>query len=127
MKQKLNRDNVLSGVKLLTGLKSNDYDEKLLYIIDLIIDKIKDYINYTDGMELPARLEKITAAIVVNALIFNDFGIEEIKKEIQEKAITRGDTKIEFSVPAALPPLSETESMKPYLRTLNRYKRVQMR
>lgn len=127
MKQKLSRDNVLSGVKLLTGLKSSDYDEKLLYLIDLIIDKIKDYINYTDSMELPARLEKTTAAIVVNALMFNDFGISDIKKEIQEKAIARGDTKIEFNVPSALPPLSETESMKPYLRTLNHYKRVQMR
>lgn len=123
----LRKDEVLRGVKLLSGLKSTGNDEKLMYLIELIIDQVKSYINYSEKMQLPATLEKTIAAIASHVLTMNDFGIAELKKDIQEKAITRGDTKIEFNVASALPPITEVEGLGPYLRVLKRYKRTQMR
>lgn len=123
----LRKDEVLRGVKLLSGLKSTENDEKLMYLIELIIDQVKSYINYSEKMQLPATLEKTIAAIASHVLTMNDFGIAELKKDIQEKAITRGDTKIEFNVASALPSIPEAEGLGPYLRVLKRYKRTQMR
>lgn len=123
----LRKDEVLRGVKLLSGLKSTGNDEKLMYLIELIIDQVKSYINYSEKMQLPAALEKTIAAIASHVLTMNDFGIAELKKDIQEKAITRGDTKIEFNVASALPSIAEVEGLGPYLRVLKRYKRTQMR
>lgn len=123
----LRKDEVLRGVKLLSGLKSTENDEKLMYLIELIIEQVKSYINYSEKMLLPAALEKTIAAIASYVLTMNDFGIAELKKDIQEKAITRGDTKIEFNVVSALPSIAEVEGLGPYLRVLKRYKRTQMR
>ncbi|MFC4805453.1 head-tail connector protein [Filifactor villosus] len=123
----LRKDEVLRGVKLLSGLKSTENDEKLMYLIELIIEQVKSYINYSEEMQLPSALEKTIAAITSHVLTINDFGIAELKKDIQEKAITRGDTKIEFNVASALPSIAEVEGLGPYLRVLKRYKRTQMR
>ena len=122
----INKDEILRKIKLLLNIKTDNNDDKLKYLIDLITDEVSIYINYKDSDKLPARLENIIVDICTKYLKVNNFGIETIDTA-DTKSIKRGDTTIEFNTSNILTTMKSVGYIEQEIRLLNNFRRVKMR
>nr|DAM73048.1 MAG TPA: head to tail adaptor [Bacteriophage sp.]DAP52577.1 MAG TPA: head to tail adaptor [Caudoviricetes sp.] len=121
----INKDEILRKIKLLLNIKSDINDDKLKYLIDLIVDEISIYTNISNS-KLPARLENIIVDICTKYLKVNNFGIETIDTA-DTKSIKRGDTTIEFNTSNILSTMKSVGYIEQEIRLLNNFRRVKMR
>lgn len=121
----INKDGILRKIKLLLNIKSDINDDKLVCIIDLIIDEVGIYTNIINS-KLPARLENIIVDICTKYLKVNNFGIETIDTA-DTKSIKRGDTTIEFNTSNILSTMKSVGYIEQEIRLLNNFRRVKMR
>lgn len=121
----INKDEILRKIKLLLNIKSDINDDKLKYLIDLIIDEVGIYTNISSN-KLPARLENIIVDICTKYLKVNNFGIETIDTA-DTKSIKRGDTTIEFNTSNILSTMKSVGYIEQEIRLLNNFRRVKMR
>ena len=121
----INKDEILRKIKLLLNIKSDINDDKLKYLIDLIVDEISIYTNISNS-KLPARLENIIVDICIKYLKVNNFGIETINTA-DTKSIKRGDTTIEFNTSNILSTMKSVGYIEQEIRLLNNFRRVKMR
>ena len=121
----INKDEILRKIKLLLNIKSDINDDKLKYLIDLIIDEVGIYTNISSN-KLPARLENIIVDICTKYLKVNNFGIETIDTA-DTKSIKRGDTTIEFNTSNILSTMKSVGYIEQEIRILNNFRRVKMR
>ena len=121
----INKDEILRKIKLLLNIKSDINDDKLKYLIDLIIDEISIYTNISNN-KLPSRLENIIVDICTKYLKLNNFGIETIDTA-DTKSIKRGDTTIEFNTSNILTTMKSVGYIEQEIRLLNNFRRVKMR
>jgi len=121
----INKDEILRKIKLLLNIKSDDYDEKLKYLIDLITDEVSIYTNISNS-KLPSQIENIIVDICTKYLKVNNFGIEDIAVS-DTKSIKRGDTAIEFNTSNILTTMKSVGYIEQELKLLNHFKRVKMR
>ncbi|EJU21193.1 Phage gp6-like head-tail connector protein [Peptoanaerobacter stomatis] len=121
----INKDEILRKIKLLLSIKSDDYDEKLKYLIDLITDEVSIYTNISNS-KLPSQIENIIVDICTKYLKVNNFGIEDIAVS-DTKSIKRGDTAIEFNTSNILTTMKSVGYIEQELKLLNHFKRVKMR
>lgn len=122
----INKDEILRKIKLLLNIKTDNNDDKLKYLVDLITDEVSIYINYKDSDKLPARLENIIVDICIKYLKVNNFGIEDIAVS-DTKSIRRGDTTIEFNTSNILSTMKSVGYIEQEIRLLNNFRRVKMR
>ena len=71
----INKDEILRKIKLLLNIKTDTNDDKLKYLVDLIVDEVGIYTNISNS-KLPSRLENIIVDICTKYLKVNNFGIE---------------------------------------------------
>lgn len=85
---------MLENIKLLLGLNDDSKDQIILYYIDKVSDEILNYCNLED---LPSKLEWIVESKIYGILKsqFSPQSTGEVK------AVTRGDTRIEYNVATA--------------------------
>ena len=121
----INKDEILRKIKLLLNIKTDNNDDKLKYLIDLIVDEISIYTNISNN-KLPARLENIIVDICTKYLKVNNFGIETIDTA-DIKSIKRGDTTIEFNTSNILSTMKSVGYIEQEIRLLNNFRRVKMR
>lgn len=119
----LDENMVLQKVKTLSGITSNENDEKIEVVIEMMIDEVKNFCNRKYENTLPKRLENTIVQMVIDYLQINNPGIKEFdKKDI--KGITRGDTRIEYSTND---PLDTTSFIEGYQTKLMPFKLVKIR
>lgn len=123
--QFLSKNQILKNIKLIQNIKGDENDDKLSYIIDLIVDEIAIYINHKNIEKLPKRLEIIASDIVVKYLKTNNLGIENIEVA-DTKSIKRGDTTIEFNLSNILTTMRGLGYIEQELKLLNHFKKVKM-
>ena len=121
----INKDEILRKIKLLLSIKSDDYDEKLKYLIDLITDEVSIYTNISNS-KLPSQIENIIVDICTKYLKVNNLGIEDIAVS-DTKSIKRGDTAIEFNTSNILTTMKSVGYIEQELKLLNHFKRIKMR
>lgn len=121
----INKDEILRKIKLLLNIKTDTNDDKLKYLIDLIIDEVGIYTNISNS-KLPSRLENIIVDICIKYLKVNNFGIEDIVVS-DTKSIKRGDTTIEFNTSNILTTMKSVGYIEQEIRLLNNFRRVKMR
>ncbi len=121
----INKDEILRKIKLLLNIKTDNNDDKLKYLIDLIIDEVGIYTNISNS-KLPSRLENIIVDICIKYLKVNNFGIEDIVVS-DTKSIKRGDTTIEFNTSNILSTMKSVGYIEQEIRLLNNFRRVKMR
>lgn len=121
----INKDEILRKIKLLLNIKTDNNDDKLKYLVDLIIDEVGIYTNISSN-KLPARLENIIVDICTKYLKVNNFGIETIDTA-DTKSIKRGDTTIEFNTSNILSTMKSVGYIEQEIRLLNNFRRVKMR
>lgn len=121
----INKDEILRKIKLLLNIKSDINDDKLKYLIDLIIDEVGIYTNISNS-KLPARLENIIVDICTKYLKVNNLSIEGIAVS-DTKSIKRGDTTIEFNTSNILSTMKSVGYIEQEIRLLNNFRRVKMR
>lgn len=121
----INKDEILRKIKLLLNIKTDNNDDKLKYLVDLIIDEVGIYTNISSN-KLPARLENIIVDICTKYLKVNNFGIETIDTA-DTKSIKRGDTTIEFNMSNILSTMKSVGYIEQEIRLLNNFRRVKMR
>ena len=123
MQQKVNKERVLANLKKLNGIAEGQHDEKLLVVIDGIIDEIKIYCNYGDR-ELPKKFEYTIINLAQEYLRYPNLGIQELADSI--KSITQGDTKIEYALGNMILSAIGYGTLGPTIKLLNSLKRVRM-
>jgi DNA packaging protein, QLRG family len=121
----INKDEILRKIKLLLNIKTDNNDDKLKYLVDLIVDEVGIYTNISNS-KLPSRLENIIVDICTKYLKVNNFGIETIDTA-DTKSIKRGDTTIEFNTSNILSTMKSVGYIEQEIRLLNNFRRVKMR
>lgn len=121
----INKDEILRKIKLLLNIKTDTNDDKLKYLVDLIVDEVGIYTNISNS-KLPSRLENIIVDICTKYLKVNNFGIETIDTA-DTKSIKRGDTTIEFNTSNILTTMKSVGYIEQEVRLLNNFRRVRMR
>lgn len=121
----INKDEILRKIKLLLNIKTDNNDDKLKYLVDLIVDEVGIYTNISNS-KLPSRLENIIVDICIKYLKVNNFGIEDIVVS-DTKSIKRGDTTIEFNTSNILTTMKSVGYIEQEVRLLNNFRRVRMR
>lgn len=121
----INKDEILRKIKLLLNIKTDNNDDKLKYLVDLIVDEVGIYTNISNS-KLPSRLENIIVDICIKYLKVNNFGIEDIVVS-DTKSIKRGDTTIEFNTSNILTTMKSVGYIEQEVRLLNNFRRVKMR
>jgi len=121
----INKDEILRKIKLLLNIKTDTNDDKLKYLVDLIVDEVGIYTNISNS-KLPSRLENIIVDICTKYLKVNNFGIETIDTA-DTKSIKRGDTTIEFNTSNILTTMKSVGYIEQEIRLLNNFRRVKMR
>ncbi len=121
----INKDEILRKIKLLLNIKTDNNDDKLKYLVDLIVDEVGIYTNISNS-KLPSRLENIIVDICIKYLKVNNFGIEDIVVS-DTKSIKRGDTTIEFNTSNILSTMKSVGYIEQEIRLLNNFRRVKMR
>jgi len=121
----INKDEILRKIKLLLNIKTDTNDDKLKYLVDLIVDEVGIYTNISNS-KLPSRLENIIVDICIKYLKVNNFGIEDIVVS-DTKSIKRGDTTIEFNTSNILTTMKSVGYIEQEVRLLNNFRRVKMR
>ncbi len=121
----INKDEILRKIKLLLNIKTDTNDDKLKYLVDLIVDEVGIYTNISNS-KLPSRLENIIVDICTKYLKVNNFGIETIDTA-DTKSIKRGDTTIEFNTSNILSTMKSVGYIEQEIRLLNNFRRVKMR
>ena len=121
----INKDEILRKIKLLLNIKTDTNDDKLKYLVDLIVDEVGIYTNISNS-KLPSRLENIIIDICIKYLKVNNFGIETIDTA-DTKSIKRGDTTIEFNTSNILSTMKSVGYIEQEIRLLNNFRRVKMR
>ena len=121
----INKDEILRIIKLLLNIKTDTNDDKLKYLVDLIVDEVGIYTNISNS-KLPSRLENIIVDICTKYLKVNNFGIETIDTA-DTKSIKRGDTTIEFNTSNILSTMKSVGYIEQEIRLLNNFRRVKMR
>lgn len=121
----INKDEILRKIKLLLNIKADNNDDKLKYLVDLIVDEVGIYTNISNS-KLPSRLENIIVDICTKYLKVNNFGIETIDTA-DTKSIKRGDTTIEFNTSNILTTMKSVGYIEQEIRLLNNFRRVKMR
>jgi len=121
----INKDEILRKIKLLLNIKTDTNDDKLKYLVDLIVDEVGIYTNISNS-KLPSRLENTIVDICTKYLKVNNFGIETIDTA-DTKSIKRGDTTIEFNTSNILTTMKSVGYIEQEIRLLNNFRRVKMR
>ena len=109
----------------MLNIKTDTNDDKLKYLVDLIVDEVGIYTNISNS-KLPSRLENIIVDICTKYLKVNNFGIETIDTA-DTKSIKRGDTTIEFNTSNILTTMKSVGYIEQEVRLLNNFRRVRMR
>lgn len=86
----------LSKLKILLGIDTGDYDDKLMLVWDMLTAQVLAYLGRQDN-SLPPALESIILQMAVDYLRQNNMGIEAIKTA-NVKSIARGDTTITYNL-----------------------------
>lgn len=121
----LDKREILKNIKLMHNIQTDDYNDKLNFLINLIVDEIAIYINHKNIEKLPKKLELIASDICIKYLKVNNLGIENI--DISDaKSIKRGDTTIEFNTSNILTTMRSVGYIEQELRLLNYFRKVQM-
>lgn len=121
----LKTENILNNVKLMLDIKVNDFDEKLSFLINLILDEICIYTMHKNKETLSKKLENTVSDIVIKYLKVNNLGIESIKTS-DAKSIKRGDTTIEFNTSNILQAMQGAGYIEQEIRILNYFRKVKM-
>jgi DNA packaging protein, QLRG family len=121
----INKNEILRKIKLLLNIKTDSNDDKLKYLVDLIVDEVGIYTNISSD-KLPSQLENIIVDICTKYLKVNNFGIEDIAVS-DTKSIKRGDTTIEFNTSNILTTMKSVGYIEQEIRLLNNFRRVKMR
>ena len=82
---------ILDGTKLILGIKAEDKDELLSFVIDDIVNAVKAYCRID---ELPSALYGLCAQMAAKSYRDNGFGAEETPMNVQ--SVSEGDRSVTF-------------------------------
>lgn len=109
----------LEKLKLLLGVKSEEKDNILLFVLDKIQDMVCNYCNID---EVPKGLENVMLNMAVDLYRAESLGQEQAEGTV--KSITEGDVTVSFASASAISENSGMQFLKDYTAQLNRYRRL---
>ena len=109
----------LEKLKLLLGVKSEEKDNILLFVIDKVSDMVCNYCNIK---QVPKGLENVMLNMVVDLYRAESLGQEQAEGNV--KSITEGDVTVSFASASAISENSGMQFLKDYTAQLNRYRRL---
>ena len=109
----------LEKLKLLLGVKSEEKDNILLFVLDKIQDMVCNYCNID---EVPKGLENVMLNMAVDLYRAESLGQEQAEGTV--KNVTEGDVSVAFSSASAISENSGMQFLKDYTAQLNRYRRL---
>lgn len=109
----------LQKLKLLLGVKSEEKDNILLFVIDKVSDMVCNYCNIK---QVPKGLENVMLNMAVDLYRAESLGQERAEGNV--KSITEGDVTVSFASASAISENSGMQFLKNYTAQLNRYRRL---
>ena len=101
---------ILSNIKMLAGIKTDEYDSILKIVVSGAVEEAKAFINRP---ELPKELEFVLSNMCIEYLKTGSYGIREFETT-DIKSIQRGDTNISYmdTIRLTQPEIFEAYKMK---------------
>lgn len=120
-------ENVLKNIKIMLDLdlEKTDFDEKLGFLINLILDEICIFTLHKNKATLSKQLETTASDICVKYLKVNNLGIAAIQNN-GAKSIKRGDTTIDFGTSNILQTMQGAGYIDAEIRLLRHFKKTRM-
>ncbi len=116
---------MLENIKMLLGLSDDKYDQLILYQINKITNKVLSYCNRKD---LNSTLEGFIEEKVYNIMrdkVNGNSAVIDNSSNNSVKAITRGDTRIEYNVSEVKTEvLGPTEFDSNDIKVLNQFRKL---
>lgn len=109
----------LEKLKLLLGVKNEEKDNILLFVLDKTQDMVCNYCNIE---EVPKGLENVLLNMAVDLYRAESLGQEQAEGNV--KSITEGDVTVLFASVSAISENSGMQFLKDYTAQLNRYRRL---
>ncbi|MDU6113818.1 MAG: hypothetical protein E6649_05345 [Paeniclostridium sordellii] len=115
---------MLENIKMLLGLSDDKYDQLILYQINKITNKVLSYCNIKDlNPTLEGFIEEKVYNIMRDKVNGNNEVIDNSSNNV--KAITRGDTRIEYNVSEVKTEvLGPTEFDSNDIKILNQFRKL---
>ena len=110
---------MLEKLKLLLGIKENDKDALLQYVLDTITDEILNYCNLDF---LPVGLENIAVRMAADTWRSEEYGNEAKQQAIA--SVSRGNASTSFSAPDLSGLAGGKSIVDNYTAQLNAFRRV---
>lgn len=112
-------ERILDKLLILVGVIENEGTISL--VLDILIQKIKNYCNRDD---IPNGLELIIVEMMSEYHKSLSSSEQDNQNKGEIKAITRGNTKIEYNVGVNTKIISVDDLMEKYKKQLGRFKKV---
>lgn len=81
----------LDKLKMLLGITDNAEDERLTFVLELVIDEIRNYCNIS---EIPKELQNVLIRICMDVWRGGAYGTDGIPQAVE--SVRRGDSDITF-------------------------------
>ena len=135
---------MLENIKLILGLEKNDYDNLIIFYIDIVTKRVKGYCNIEDLDELEEMdqdaINEFIEDKVANIMAYklsslgenvDDSGTSTPANQGAIKAITRGSVRIEYNYDSVSSESMSNSSTKTSpeltseeMKVLNKYRRL---
>ena len=114
-------ERIISKLKILLGKDTLENESTISLVLDILIQKIKNFCNRDD---IPADLELVIVEMLSEYNKVLSSGGQDNQNTGEVKAITRGNTKIEYNVGANTKITSIDDLITKYKKHLVRFKKL---
>lgn len=114
-------ERIISKLKILLGKDALENESTISLVLDILIQKIKNFCNRDD---IPADLELVIVEMLSEYNKALSSGDQDNQNTGEVKAITRGNTKIEYNVWANTKITSIDDLITKYKKHLVRFKKL---
>lgn len=114
-------ERIISKLKILLGKDTLENESAISLVLDILIQKIKNFCNRDD---IPADLELVIVEMMGEYNKALSSGGQDNQNTGEVKAITRGNTKIEYNVGTNTKITSIDDLIVKYKKHLTRFKKL---
>lgn len=114
-------ERIISKLKILLGKDALENESAISLVLDILIQRIKNFCNRDD---IPADLELVIVEMLSEYNKALSSGDQDNQNTGEVKAITRGNTKIEYNVGANTKITSIDDLITKYKKHLVRFKKL---
>lgn len=114
-------ERIISKLKILLGKDTLENESTISLVLDILIQKIKNFCNRGD---IPADLELVIVEMMGEYNKALSSGGQDNQNTGEVKAITRGNTKIEYNVGTNTKITSIDDLIVKYKKHLTRFKKL---